>query len=622
MHKSSYCFLMCLIILSSKLETMGSIKCNNTLIGSFCEKIRIKGLFGIQRHISIIYPTNQSTSSIDVAPKTIQTRILTYKRLFQNHFVSVLKSDYNVRQSFNNVTTLFIYPFTISNDSNICELIDTSRVNPYDYIFIYVANHSKQSLKMVLSTYCDLGYKSNIFLYYEVNDTTVFVEEVYKISANDSKLIEVPLLEYNAKTDTITHLSAKEKWKRRSDLRGITFDAFVKSFKPYVIHKKNNLDGKMGSMDSFEGMFIEMMSELEVKLNFTVNMKVANEEGYNEVIDKLENREKDMAIGVFSFTYDRSKSVDFSVAIHEDKSALLYLKKDFNIKWGSYARPFHSDSWMAVGAYVIVTALAIVMLSCVNHDFTSSYYFSMTTGKAFLFSLYSTIAKRFPSEPDSVACRIAFVTVSFAGFIIISLYRAMLGASLAITKDHPPINSMKEVLESDYDIITMGGTNYETYFTKAEHDSYLYSISKKKLILENWNSDDPMAAILFNILKTHRRNVLVYVDNEEIPSYHPDLACHFSSIDEEYTNIGAGFIFQKDWPFTRVINYHMLRMFEDGSIERIKNRWLPKEMLCNHDTVEPSNILDIFTLCVTLILGGIFAIISFLIELYHNSLSN
>ena len=62
----------------------------------------------------------------------------------------------------------------------------------------------------------------------------------------------------------------------------------------------------------------------------------------------------------------------------------------------------------------------------------------------------------------------------------------MLGASLAITKDHPPINSMKEVLESDYDIITMGGTNYETYFTKAEHDSYLYSISKKKLILESF----------------------------------------------------------------------------------------------------------------------------------------
>ena len=602
---------MSLIILSLKVETLGPIEYNNALIESFYNKLGIIGLFGIQNHISIIRHRNQNTSSIDVAPKKIQRRHLTYKRLFQNNFVSVLKPDYNVKQSINKITTLFI-----------CELINTTNVNPYNSILMYVTNSSKQYLKMVLSTDCDLEYNSNIFLYYEVNNTTLFVDEVYKISTNHNNLIEVPLLEYNAKADAVTYLSPKEKWKRRSDLRGITFEAFVKSFKPYVIHNENNPDGEIGCANTFEGMFIEMMRELEVKLNFTVDKKVENQEGYNEVIDKLENKEKDMAIGVFSFTFDRSKSVDFSVAIHEDKSALLYLKKDFNIKWGSYARPFHPDSWMAVGAYVVITALAVVMLSCANHDFTSSYYFSMTTGKAFLFSLYSTIAKGFPSEPDSIACRIAFVTISFAGFIIISLYRAMLGASLAITKDHPPINSMKEVLESDYDIITMGGTNYETYFTKAEHDSYLYSISKKKLILENWNSDDPMAAILFNILKTHRRNVLVYVDNEEIPSYHPDLACHFSSIDEEYTNIGAGFIFQKDWPFTRVINYHMLRMFEDGSIERIKNRWLPKEMLCNHDTVEPSNILDIFTLCVTLILGGIFATISFLIELYHSSLSN
>ena len=183
---------MSLIILSSKVETVGTMKYNKALIESFFIKIGIKGFFGIQNHISIIYPRNQNTSSIDVAPKRIQIPYLTYKRLFQNHFVSVLKSDYNVKQSIYNITTLFIYPSLISNDLIICELINKTKVNPYNSILMYVINNSKQSSKNVLSNDCDLEYNSNVFLYYEVNNTTVFVDEVYKISTNDSKLIEVP----------------------------------------------------------------------------------------------------------------------------------------------------------------------------------------------------------------------------------------------------------------------------------------------------------------------------------------------------------------------------------------------------------------------------------------------
>ena len=64
----------------------------------------------------------------------------------------------------------------------------------------------------------------------------------------------------------------------------------------------------------------------------------------------------------------------------------------------------------------------------------------------------------------------------------INLYKAMLGASLAIVKEHQPLSSMKDVLKSDYSIVTLGGTTQETYFTKADKASYLHKISEKKLI--------------------------------------------------------------------------------------------------------------------------------------------
>ena len=621
MKRSLCIFLAYIIVLLFKVQTFESEEYDNTLLKKLIKRLGETGIVGSQYHINVLFPENHLNSSMAITFHDTRKNYLMYKSLFQIRYMSVLKLDQNIIRKTNRSGTLFLLPFALDNVSKICELIITPSMSQYDAFLMYVNDYSKTPLEMVLPRNCDLSYSSNFYIFYKMNNFTFYVEEVYKTAPNSPFLLQNKLLTYDAGNDTIAYLSPKEKWKRRSDLRGIEFQGFVKSFEPYVINKKTPpiTDGNSDteSKNTFEGMFIEVMRELEVMLNFSVTMSLPHKMDYNEVINRISNGEKDMAIGVFSYTYERSFAVDFSVAIHEDRSALLYLKKNFNVKWGSYVRPFYLETWSAVAAHVIISALAIVIFSSVNKDFTSSNYFFTTTAKAFIFSLYSTIAKRFPSEPDSIACRIAFVTISLAGFIMISLYRAMLGASLAITKDHPPINSMREVLESDYDIMAMGGTSYETYFTKADNKSYLYSISKKKLILENSYSDNPITAMLLNVLKTRRSNILVYVDNVETPSYHPDLACHFSHINEEYATVGAGFIFPKNWPFTQVINTCLLTMLEDGSFERIKKRWLPKKMLCDSDRVDPSNLLDIFTLGVTLVVGGILAMILFLIELSY-----
>ena len=42
------------------------------------------------------------------------------------------------------------------------------------------------------------------------------------------------------------------------------------------------------------------------------------------------------------------------------------------------------------------------------------------------------IGKRFPVEPNSFSLRTSFFFISFSGFLLMCLYRAMLGASLAI----------------------------------------------------------------------------------------------------------------------------------------------------------------------------------------------
>ena len=146
-------------------------------------------------------------------------------------------------------------------------------------------------------------------------------------------------------------------------------------------------------------------------------------------------KKADIGIGIISFTYDRSFLADFSLSIKEERNSLFYPKTEVKIEWMGYLRPFSADSWVAIIFQVLISAFVIGV-----------------------FSTYSTIAKRVPIEPKTLTCRVAFLSISLSGFVSINLYKAMLGASLAIVKEHQPLSSMKDVLQSEYSIVTLGGT--------------------------------------------------------------------------------------------------------------------------------------------------------------------
>ena len=59
------------------------------------------------------------------------------------------------------------------------------------------------------------------------------------------------------------------------------------------------------------------------------------------------------------------------------------------------------------------------------------------------------MGRRFPFEPNSISLRIIFLTISLLGFYIISIYRAMLGASLAVRIFKEPVSELEELLLSD-----------------------------------------------------------------------------------------------------------------------------------------------------------------------------
>ena len=537
---------------------------------------------------------------------------LAFKHLFSSSYVAA-NNFKNLHQRNYSESVVTILPFDISS-LDTCEWMSFMNKFKYNLYLVYVIDSfvSKETLKA-----CDINYDGNFHIFYAIDSSTIAVEEIYKINNSHPNLEKRLLMTYRIANHSLSYHSSIDKWTRRKDLKGLTFDGLAMPLQPYVTHRKlfkHNLS-------EFSGLFVEVMDLLGAALNFTVNKSLPKSSDYNDLIKAINMKRADIAIGVISITYDRSFLVDFSLSIKEERSALFYPKSEVKIKWMGYLRPFSVDSWIAIIFQVLISAFLVGIFSLVSRDFTSSNAVLLTFSRSLIFSTYSTIAKRFPYEPKNLTCRVAFVAISVAGFVLINLYKAMLGASLAIVIDHEPVSSMKDVLRSDYSILTMGGTSLESYFTKADKGSYLYKISKKKLMAKKIDTEMNKNGILDmfrNFIET-TDEILVFFPEDFLHPY-PELRCRVSKVNKKYMAVGTGFVFPKNWPYTKLFNDNILRMIEDGRVGHLKNKWLSmRSIRCERNEIRPSNLHDIYPLTFALALGGALSIISLFFELYGNN---
>ena len=40
----------------------------------------------------------------------------------------------------------------------------------------------------------------------------------------------------------------------------------------------------------------------------------------------------------------------------------------------------------------------------------------------------------------------------------------------------------------------------------------------------------------------------------------PEFPCKITSLPEEYMKVGVGMIFQKNWPYTDLLNFHFIKV--------------------------------------------------------------
>ena len=183
----------------------------------------------------------------------------------------------------------------------------------------------------------------------------------------------------------------------------------------------------------------------------------------------------------------------------------------------------------------------------------------------------------------------------------------MLGASLAITIEHPPVTSLHDILQSPYKLQVGKGSSIATMFLNASKNTvHRQIVDADKLIYNIPNERDVFKRMVNGSLPHNTLFFGVYQPIRLLPEW----SCNVASVNVDYRKVSNGLIFQKNWRYTEIFNYHIIRLKDEGIIDGIRKKYYVQgDTVCDRIPIKPATLTETMTLYI-LIAAGL--IVSFL----------
>ena len=296
---------------------------------------------------------------------------------------------------------------------------------------------------------------------------------------------------------------------------------------------------------------------------------------------------------------------------------------------GVFVKSFNADVWYALVLYTSVFVFGVASVEVLVQTRRNSLMTNnvlQTMKKTSNFILRSIIGKRIPSEPKCCSNRIAFVSLVLAGFLFVTLYKAMLVAFVTVEIHEPPVRSFNEIKTSNYLLAVQKDTAMESIFTEASEESEEYKLEKEKKITRFTNGVEDYVNQM--VLKENQKTNVILLYIYQIAQFSSHYPCNVGVIKEtkHHVEYNAGMTFKKNWEFTHLINYHLLLMKEDGSLNRYYQPYLKvtQKSCPDEQTIrpvlkipKPVSINTTFILYVLILSGIGCALVLLMMEIAH-----
>ncbi|XP_068638958.1 glutamate receptor 3.7-like [Aristolochia californica] len=287
---------------------------------------------------------------------------------------------------------------------------------------------------------------------------------------------------------------------------------------------------------------------------------------YDELVKKVSDNTFGAAVGDIAIVRNRTKLVDFTQPyISTGLVIVAPIKISTSNAW-VFLRPFTVEMWCATGAsFLLIGGVIWLLEHRVNDDFRGPPRQQLINTVLFSFS---TLFKTQQESTMSSLGKMVMMVWLFLLMVITSSYTASLTSILTVQQLSSPITGIDSLISSNGRIGFQVGSFALSYLRDSLNirESRLVSLKNPQeyeRALRLGSANGGVAAII---------DELPYVELFLSKMKRSDI----SIIGQMFTKSGWGFAFQRDSPLAVDMSVAILKLSENGELQKIHDRWLCK----------------------------------------------
>ncbi|KAM7518079.1 hypothetical protein LguiB_017041 [Lonicera macranthoides] len=343
------------------------------------------------------------------------------------------------------------------------------------------------------------------------------------------------------------------------------------SYREFVAHEKGT--------DNFKGFCIDVFTAAVNLLPYAVPCQFISygngreNPSYMELVKLVATGFFDGAVGDIAIVTNRTRIVEFTQPYAASGLVVVAPFKKLNTGAWAFLRPFSVALWGVTAAFFLIFGVVVWILEHRHND-----DFRGTPQQQLITILWFSLSTLFFAHREHIVStlgRVVLIMWLFVVLIINSSYTASLTSILTVQQMYSHIKGIETLKHGNEPIGYQVGSFAERYLIEE------IGIQKSRLV--PLGSPEEYAKALQ--LGPKKGGVAAVVDEAPYIELFLSTQCKFRIVGQEFTKSGWGFVFPRDSPLAIDLSTAILKLSENGELQRIHDKWLLSRS-CSLDSAE------------------------------------
>ena len=297
--------------------------------------------------------------------------------------------------------------------------------------------------------------------------------------------------------DGIILQKSKNRWDRRTDLKGATFINCLATYESDIIKDKN------GNITGSKGHFQEMLFYITDNLNLTVktveapwNLELLGNGSWTGDMGFLQRREADVVSSGLGINLQRSNYIDYPIGTtYQPLTLHAAIPKGITPNMWVFIWVFGPYQWMIFVALLVLLVVGLHLINVFCHDksgrkfgtkrgASKKYQLNSASSGFALVCLYTT---QMGSHTKSklLTSRVLTMTISILTFLFFAYYTTDITSEMTSGAPKIPIRTFEDVVRYGYRVVTYS-PYYEHILKSAKPGTAMDSVYNNQFEMMNW----------------------------------------------------------------------------------------------------------------------------------------